>query len=140
MTSDPGISDLGSLCLNGTSASITGPGSFSLGDITLTKGASLYVDNSRGPVTLYVTGQLALYANSTITVADPNPEKFAVYMAGNNPVTLNGGCSSFYGVVYAPYSPLAITSRGEFYGAFVANALKLTNYARVHYDSALRGD
>src|SRR5207244_12590167 len=77
----PGVPDLGTIMLNATSQTITGPGSFSVGDITLYKDAKLYIDNSAGPVTLYVTGYISLYAGSDIKVTDPDPEKFAVYLA-----------------------------------------------------------
>jgi hypothetical protein len=134
-----GIPNLGAIQVNATNATITGPGSFLVSQLSLNKGANLSIDNSAGPVTLYVTGSFTMNSSSTITVADPNPEKFAVYMASGSQVNLNGGCSSFYGVVYAPYSPLAVNSNSEFYGAFVADSLTLNGSARVHYDSALRG-
>ncbi len=134
-----GIPNLGAVQVNATTYTINGPGSFLVSQLTLTRGANLYIDNSAGPVTLYVTGDFSVYSSSMITVADTDPEKFGVYMANGGQVNLNGGCSSFYGVVYAPYSPLAMTSNSEFYGAFVADRLTLNNSARVHYDSTLRG-
>jgi hypothetical protein len=134
-----GLPNLGTIDLSGNPGmTIVGPGSFEVGDILLNK-AELYVDNSAGPVTLYVTGQLVMQAGARIALADPDPEKFAVYLPNAQPVYLQGGCSAFNGVVYAPYSTLAITSKGEFFGAFVAQTMKLDKNARVHYWSPLRG-
>jgi len=34
----------------------------------------------------------------------------------------------------------ALSGNGQFFGAFVANAVTVSGSARVHYDSALRGN
>jgi hypothetical protein len=134
-----GIPDLGSIRVTGcTPMSLQGPGSFQVADLDLT-GGDLYVDNSAGPVTLYVTGMVSVTSGGMITLADPNPEKFAVYVASASPVTLQGSDSTFNGVIYAPYSQLYVTSRGEFFGAFLARTMHVDKWARVHYWSALRG-
>jgi len=133
------LPDLGAIDLNGGGQTIVGPGSFLVSAMRLNK-AALYVDNTAGPVTLYVTGPVEFRGGSTITLADPDPERFAVYLAGTSPVNLTGVDSTFHGVIYAPYSPLTITNNGEFFGAFVADRLRLGKSAAVHYWSALRGE
>jgi len=135
------LPNLGTITLDlKASRTITGPGSFQVGDLILKGGSTLYVDNSNGPVTLYVTGKFTLTGNATIVVKDPNPEHFAIYVAGKESVTLDGGMTSrFYGVVYAPASTFTIKGDSDFYGAFVAGCMYTDGQARVHYYSALRG-
>ena len=134
-----GLTNLGDIILGGSSSmTINGPGSFEVGSISITN-AALYVDNSAGPVTLYVDGGVDIQAGGTIAVADPNPEKFAIYVASASGVNLTGGSSAFHGVVYAPYSKIYVTSQGDFYGAFVADKTQFDKHAQIHYWSALRG-
>jgi len=132
----PNLGDI-NMCGNG-SMTINGPGSFEVSSIAINN-ATLYVDNSAGPVTLYVDGGVDIQAGGTIAVADPNPEKFAIYVASASGVNLTGGSSAFHGVVYAPYSKIYVTSQGDFYGAFVADKTQFDKHAQIHYWSALRG-
>jgi hypothetical protein len=133
-----GLPSLGSIRVTGcTPMSLQGPGSFQVADLDL-NGGDLYVDNSAGPVTLYVTGTMSVTSGGTVTLADANPEKFAVYVASANPVTMQGGATAFNGVVYAPYSQVYVTSRGEFFGAFLGKTMHVDKWATVHYWNALR--
>ena len=135
------LPDLGAIALNGQSQTIVGPGSFRLSSLAITNSSStLYVDNSAGPVTLYVLGKVSVSGGGKIQVADPDPERFAVYVASTQPVSVTGGGtgSRFYGVVYAPTSSLSVTGNGEFFGAFVGAATTANGSSRVHYDVALR--
>src|SRR5881398_1405481 len=69
---------------------LVGPGSFLVSDLTIAGRSTLFVDNSAGPVTLYVTGRVTVKGTGRIVVADPNPEKFAIYVASNKPVSFGG--------------------------------------------------
>jgi len=134
-----GLTNLGAINLCGSSTlTINGPGSFEVSSISINN-STLYVDNSAGPVTLYVDGGVDIQAGATVALADSNPEKFALYVAGSGGVNLTGGNSAFHGVVYAPYSKLYVTSQGDFYGAFVADRTQFDKHAQVHYWNALRG-
>jgi hypothetical protein len=129
---------LGEIELKATGQTIVGPGSFYVEKMKLEDGARLFVDNSAGPVTLYVTGDIVLAGGSTITVADRSAEKFAIYSVGDRPVILSGTGTSMVGVVYAPRSPITLSGDVEFTGAFVGKELKAEKTARVHYDRSLR--
>jgi hypothetical protein len=107
-------------------------------NLLVKSGGRLFIDNSAGPVTFYVTGQVAVSGAGVIDVADPSPEKFAVYVASNKSVALTGGGSTFSGVVYAPNSVVSISGAGEFFGSFVGLAVKMSSTARVRYDSSLK--
>lgn len=113
-------------------------GSYNATGILIDSTGNLFIDNAAGPVTLYVSGAVQVNTGGKITVADPNPEKFAIYVAGTSPVQIDAG-SSFYGVVYAPQSSLRLTSNGHFYGAFVGQSTIIDSLGKFHYDTALRG-
>ncbi|TMA38919.1 MAG: hypothetical protein E6J79_05070 [Deltaproteobacteria bacterium] len=119
---------------------LVGPGSFLASDLIVAGRSTLFVDNSAGPVTLYVTGRVAVKGNGRIVVADPNPEKFAIYVASDRPVSFGGSAATrFYGVLYAPHSAVEIVGGGQWYGAFVGGALRESGRSTVHYYRALKG-
>ena len=134
-----GLPTLPDVSLSGGAQTIVGPGSFQVNNISLSNSSSrLYIDNSAGPVTLYVLGELKMSAGSIVT-ADPNPEKFAVYVVSSKTVALKGGATTFYGVVYAPLAPISLSGEGQLTGAFVGGSLIMSGTTRVRYDSSLRG-
>jgi hypothetical protein len=134
-----GLPNLGTIYLPSGSMTINGPGSFQIADLTVKNSAILNIDNSQGPVTLYVTGTFNLQNTAQITVVDRNPEHFAIYVAGSNLVSFLGSGSRFYGTVYAPKSTVRVAGNADFYGAFVADAMVTSISSRVHYDRTLRG-
>lgn len=79
------IPDLGSVVLDpGETMSLRGPGSFRASDVILYSNSRLYVDNSSGPVTLYLTGRLEIWSGGMIETAQVDPEQFAVYANGTS--------------------------------------------------------
>jgi hypothetical protein len=133
-----GIPSLGDVRIR-NGATLVGPGSFKVRDLEIDDHATLFIDNSRGPVTLYVTGKFEMDDDSAVRVADGQPEHFAVYLPGAQSVVLDGQRSSFRGVLYAPKATIGI-KRGDFYGAFVGKTVTIESSARVHYDSTLASD
>jgi hypothetical protein len=134
------LPNLGNIVLsNGATQTIVGPASYKVGKIELSNDARLVINNTAGPVTLYVSQFVNLNNTARITTADPNPEKFAMYLTNSGDVKLSNN-GTFYGVVYAPQSVVDLSNGGTFYGAFVGKQVKLENSARVHYDTALRGE
>src|SRR5207247_9964452 len=109
-----GLPDLGTIALSGQTMTINGPGSFRVSSLSLSGPSVLFIDNSRGPVTLYLTAGLAVSGQAKIVLADTNPEHFALYVAGTNLVSLMSGGPTFYGVFYAPTMSIVITSRAIF--------------------------
>jgi hypothetical protein len=134
-----GLTDLGSINVSGLNTRILSPGSYKVTDVNIKDLGQLLIDNTAGPVTLYVTGQVLVSGGGKISVADPDPEKFALYVAGNKSVSLLDA-GTFAGVVYAPQSVVTLGGVGEFWGSFIGQQMKLTGSARVHYDTALRGE
>lgn len=126
---------------SGTSLSVKGPGSFKLRSFRMDADSRLVVDNSAGPVTLYVTGKVKMAAGARVDVVDPSPERFAVYVVGEGPVELAGKKDSgpaFTGVLYAPDAAVTISGQGQFSGAFVGGSLDMSDASDVHYDERLR--
>ncbi len=134
------LPDLGDIVrTNGQTYTLVGPASYKVGKIDLSNGARLIINNTAGPVTLYVTQAVTTTNTAQITATDTNPENFAMYMVNGNAVKLSNA-GAFHGVVYGPQSVIDLTNGGQFYGAFVGSQVKLDNGAQVHYDTALRGE
>jgi hypothetical protein len=134
-----GIPSLGSVQLGLLQKrTIVGPGSFAVSSLALSLGSVLEIDNRRGPVTLYVTGDVRV-AGGRIVVRNQDPEQFAIYSTAGGSVRMSGLESAFYGVIYAPGSTVSLTSSSDFYGAIVADRLLTDGGARIHYASSLDG-
>ena len=134
-----GLTELGALTLDGAvSQTLVGPASYHASQLTVRNFATLTIDNSKGPVTIYVDGAVDISNFGLVTTVDLNPEKFALYVGGSNLVYL-AGLSAFYGVVYAPDSLVDLSGVGQLYGAVVGDAIQLGGYAAIHYDADLTG-
>ena len=141
-----GLEDLGKIVIkDGTTVTVE-PGSYRVSCVEVAEaGSQVFIDNAAGPVTLYATGCVKgdgkiLAVNvtdlGTITAADPDPEKFAIYVVDGSVKIKNEGL--FSGVVYAPTS--LVKARGSrFFGAFVGHEVTIVEGAAVYYDTALRG-
>jgi cytoskeletal protein CcmA (bactofilin family) len=131
------IDDLGDLVIEaGTTETLVGPGSFRTADLVIEAGAELVIDNTTGPVTIYVTGSLLGAETSRLTVVNQNPDWVSIYVAGNGSALLPGQ-GEFHGVVYAPTSTVEISGSTAFTGAVVADAVVLGGAATVTYDRKL---
>lgn len=83
-------------------------------------------------------GQGQREGQSVIAVADPKPEKLAIYVVGTYAVELSGK-GKVAGVVYAPSSTVTVGGDAEIRGAVVGNALNMSSTSDFFYDSTLRG-
>ncbi|NOT56083.1 MAG: hypothetical protein HOP18_15905 [Deltaproteobacteria bacterium] len=133
-----GLTDLGAISLTNGATQTLSAGSYRVSEITIGSGSGLVINNSNGPVTLYVTGPIQISGSGSVTMTNPDPELFAVYVANSSAVSLSDS-GRFYGLLYAPLSPVALTGWSEIYGAFVGQSTTLYNTSTVYYDIALRG-
>ncbi|MGE0682154.1 MAG: hypothetical protein AB7P69_14805 [Candidatus Binatia bacterium] len=124
---------------NGQAYTLVGPASYKVGKLDFSNGARLIINNSDGPVTLYVTNTVNIGNTAQVIVANTNPENFALYLVNGNTVSI-ANTGAFYGAVYAPQSAINFLNGGQFFGAFVGNTINASNGAFVHYDTALRGE
>ncbi len=128
----------GSLTVHGSkTVELVGPATFRYSSLTIRPQARLSIDNSAGPVVIYVDGPVQVEAGARIVPTNLDPEMFALYVNGPHTVSLVGD-SAFYGVVYAPDALIDLSGQGQFYGAFVGYGVKISDEARVHYDEGLR--
>ena len=100
-------------------------GVYHVGDLTVASGGKLVIDDSAGPVYIYVDG--AVNFDGTVVnnsgVADDNLEVVIVVRGGG--VVRFGG--PFSGTVYAPESPVSLLSPGNpgYHGTYFGNDLVL---------------
>lgn len=133
-----GLTDLGKVKVEAGQTLTLSTGSYLADEVVLADGtATILVDNSAGPVTLYVTGKVD--AKGTFATIDANPERFAIYVAGTKTTTINSQ-ASFSGVIYAPTAEIKVQGGGYFEGAFTARKITVSGGSSVYYDTALRGD
>jgi hypothetical protein len=133
-----GLQNLGAISLTNGATQTLSTGSYVVSGITISNSSGLVINNSMGPVTLYVTGPVTISGGGSVTMTDPDPERFAVYMANSSAVMLTDS-GQFYGLLYAPLSPVTLTGWSDIYGALVGLTMTLNNIATLHYDIALRG-
>ena len=133
-----GIPNIGAINLSGGATQTLGVGSYVVSSITIATGSGLVIDNSMGPVTLYVTGSISIFGTGSVTMTNPDPERFAIYVMNSSPVTLTGS-GQLYGLLYAPLSPVRLLGNSDIYGSLVGLSMSLFGTADVHYDIALRG-
>lgn len=129
-----GLIELGDLVVS-TSTSL-GVGSYHADKLEVVAGAELRIENDDGPVTIYVSGDVTIQNGGQVVTADPDPEKFAVYLEGNGTARFTND-SEFFGVVYGPDAHIEVDNQGVFSGAFVGATMVVKNEARVIYDEAL---
>lgn len=134
-----GLQNLGAISLTGGATQTLSTGSYVVTGITIGAGSGLVINNSAGPVTLYVTGPINVSGNGSITMTNPTPERFAIYVANGSAVTLNGS-GQLYGLLYAPLSQVTLYGDSTIYGSLVGLNMTLNNNSEVRYDIALRGE
>ena len=134
-----GLTNLGQISVPTGTKKTLAPGSYLASGINVESYAELLINNTNGPVTVYVTGNVQITSTGKVTTTSTNPELFAVYVANNSPVQVSSG-SSFYGVVYAPQSQVRLVSTGQFYGSFIGQSIAIDSVGKVHFDTALRGE
>lgn len=125
---------------SGGRLTINGPATITADSLRLETGAQLDVRSLTGPVHIYVKDELALQSGSTINTLSKDAAGFALLVAaqqGSDPAPVFQSTSSFYGTIYAPYTPVSLPSHFQVYGALSAKAITLANGSRFHYDSVL---
>jgi hypothetical protein len=133
-----GIPDLGDVNVTSGVRTISGPGSLRVHKLRMSGAGRIFVDNAAGPVTIYATDEINLADTAAIELADPRPERFAIYSTSDHAVQL-GGWSRAAGAMYAPNAPITIAGDADFSGALVGKTVVTKDRSRVHYDSTLRG-
>jgi len=131
-------------------STLTNSGTFNLdGQRTQTLAAGMYwfdsfrvagqsTLNTDGDVTIYVTGDVDIN-QAVVEAHNFDPTSLRIYVVGQEEVTI-AARSTYYGVVYAPESEIAIEGGSEVFGAAVGDdiSFKGSNQStRLHFDLAL---
>lgn len=116
---------------------IVGPAIIVVDSLSLATGAQLRIDNSVGPVEIYVRQSMTTLAGAQIQNLNQNPRGLMFWL-DMHPRT--GGVlslahsGSFYGSMYAPKAPIAIPATSEYFGSVVSSALTIPASGRLHVD------
>lgn len=127
--------DLGNLDVGaGTVQTLTGPASYFVDDVMVD--GELQIDNTAGPVTLYVRGTMDVGATGNLTFVSADPDYFALYGVGEGLLRL-AGQGTFYGVIYAPDRTVELAGAGFYIGAFVGRDVVVGEQATVQFAEQL---
>ncbi len=113
-------------------------GNYYIDQITLNNSATLDIDASSGPVTIYLTGSFEAKEGSIINIKGA-PTDLTIYCNATGPKATiilkhEGG---FKGLIYAPASSVQIRNSGDFYGVAWARNIDIKNAGEVYVDFAL---
>jgi len=136
-----GLANLGPLSLGGHRLMMLTEGTYWFSSLSITESAQL---QTRGAVTLYVTGPIRIAADGirtsrnypanlvihgTADPADPARRATAVEIAG---------VGRFHGAVFAPEADIVVSGGAEVFGALKGRTLSLAGGGALHVDETLR--
>ncbi|MDA1082138.1 MAG: hypothetical protein O2973_10765 [Gemmatimonadetes bacterium] len=122
---------------NGVSMTLSA-GNYYVADINLKNGATLNIDSTSGPVTIYLTGAMEAKEGSSINFTG-NPPDFRIFSNSTDSIILKNG-GDFKGVIYAPYADVHILNSGDLYGLIWAGEIEVKNSGSLYIDlSAMQG-
>ena len=119
---------------SGDSCTLTA-GNYYLSDVDLKNGSTLIIDDSAGPVNIYLTGAFNAGQGSQILVT-ATPSQFALFSNSTRSINLTNS-SSVGGLIYAPYASVIINNSGDFYGSCWARNVEIKNAGNFYMDLAL---
>ncbi|HVS17162.1 MAG TPA: collagen-binding domain-containing protein [Planctomycetota bacterium] len=126
---------------------ITGPARVVIEDFRLRSNSKFLVDDTLGPVELYVIHDFILDSNTFMGPTSYLPKSLEVYLLSDNfydpevIVELDtvdfSSNTKFYGTIYAPDTNIEIDSNLEIFGALVARQVTVASNAQIHFDESL---
>ena len=124
------------LTISGSTVTLTA-GSYVVDATTWNSGSLLYIDDSNGPVYLWIRKTAyGFNINSPVTVKSGNPNNFWLIYDGTSAVTHNSANDPFTGVIFVPeVAPFMINFTIK--GAVVGGEVHLNSGGKVTYDSRL---
>jgi hypothetical protein len=132
----------------GAKVVLRGPAQVVVERLIVQGGGVLEIDDSAGPVELFVTDWLDLDPESTVRVPSAKPTGLSLLVAATGTRDRDGDgivdppvdfrCRSpFHGTLYAPNAPLTLASQFHVYGTVAAQRLAVGTSAAIHFDEAL---
>lgn len=122
---------------NGGRGTIFGPAIIVVDTVSLGVGAELKIDNSVGPVEIYVRQTMTTAAGSKIQNLNQNPRGLMFWLdmhPRTGGVVSLGHTGAFHGSVYAPNTPVALPATSEYFGSVISSALTIPNGGKLHVD------
>jgi hypothetical protein len=126
---------------------ITGPAEIVMTNLTLRSGATINIDDTNGPVTLWVIDSFIMNSNSLLAPLDHKSKNLRVNLLSDNvinpevSITLDtvdfNSNTQLYGTVYAPNAHIQINSNFQLFGSLVSRSVDLNSNASFHFDEAL---
>ena len=101
--------------------------------LNLNQFGTLYIDDSQGPVVLWVLSSVS--PSSTVTVKSGKAEGFWLIYDGTNQIN-NNSTNNFTGVIFAPAAEINLNYVVT--GAVVGGKVTLNGTSKVHFDTTLR--
>jgi hypothetical protein len=137
----------GDLSVNGQDVLYLSPGVYNLNTLSVTGQATIVVDPP-GQVVLNMGGNCAgtcpsplpavmNLAGGSLTNSTGIANDFQINYAGNHPLTIEGGASTYL-VVNAPNSPVSMAGDGDIYGAVLGYSVAVVGNGNFHYDKAVK--
>ena len=111
-----GTSGVSGTVINGSATLVGKPGgaNYYLSSLTLKNGDTLTVNNTNGPVNIYLTGALEAKNGSAINVTGSTLD-FSIFSNSTQGIVFKHS-SAFKGVVYAPYAPIEMKNSADTFG------------------------
>ncbi len=136
-----GAINLGNVDLRSGESIILNAGDYNLTGLRASGGSA-----SGQPNAIYANGKVTLYISGDVDVKDfvilardtaqnPKPQNVTIKVIGDHEVKLKQD-TNIYGVVYAKDSEIEL-KQSTVYGAVVADEIKVSGSASIHYDEAL---
>jgi hypothetical protein len=145
----PGETSQGTLRVrSGSTVVLRGPSRLVVDRLIVDGTGTLEIDDSGGPVEIFVTDWLDLNVGSTLRTASSKPSGLSLLVPASLTADRDGDgsadppvdfrCNSpFYGTLYAPKATLSLTSGFHVYGTIAAQSLAIGSSGGVHFDEAL---
>lgn len=126
---------------------IAGPSTIVMTSLTMKSNSIFEVDDTNGPVTVYIVDDLIMNSNAVVKPTSLDPKSLAFNLNGNtivNPDILVDldyfdfdSNTKFYGTIYAPNADINIDSNFELFGSLMAHSVDLDSNCSIHYDASL---
>ncbi len=126
---------------NNATVTIKGPVSiYVTGDISLGQLAQIIIDNNtpNSSLTIYLGGNFSGNNGSNINNLTLDPHKFKLFGLDTCTSINFKNSNAFYGAVYAPKADVIYYNSADLYGSVIAKSFQTRAAANIHYDAALR--
>jgi hypothetical protein len=117
---------------------VIGPATLVLDGYTTGQSATLQLDCTNGPITIYDTGVWSVDKNYTVGPVPGSPVDAALLISSTGTVQFDQGSKIYVGF-YAPSATIQVDQGAECWGALVADEISVDQGTKFHFDENLRG-